>query len=73
MAKILTYLASNLNTENQYRDSGMQLSIHSNASYLSVSQTIIRASGVHFLSESPPNPKNLEDFVPTVNGIILVV
>ena len=26
----------------------------------------------HFLSEGPPNPKNSEDFVPTVNGIILV-
>ena len=51
----------------------MQLAIHSNASYLSVSQVRIRASWVHFLSEGPPNPKNPEDSVPTVNGIILVV
>ena len=73
VAKLLKYIASNPNTEIQYRYSGMQLAIHSDTSYLSVSQARIRASGVHFLSEGPQNPKNLEDFVPTVNGIILVV
>ena len=73
MAKLLNYLASNPNAEIQYRASGMQLAIHSDASYLSVSQARIRASGVHFLSEGPPNPKNTEYFVTTVNGIILVV
>ena len=51
----------------------MQLAIHSNAPYLSVSQAIIQDSGVHFLGEGPPNPKNPEDLVPTVNGIVLVV
>ena len=51
----------------------MKLAIHSNASYLSVSQVIIRASGVNFLSKGPPNPNNPEDFVPTVNGILLAV
>ena len=51
----------------------MQLSIHSGASYLSVSQDIIQSSGVHFLSEVPPNPQNPEEFIPTVNDIILVV
>ena len=51
----------------------MQLAIHFEASYLSVSQARIRASGVHFLSEGPPNPKNPEYFVPTINGILLVV
>ena len=51
----------------------MQLSIHSGMSYLSVSHARSRASGVHFLSEGPPNPKNPEDFVPTVNNVILVV
>ena len=53
--------------------SGMQLDIHSDASYLSVSQDRSRASGVHFLSEGTPNPKNPEYFVPTINGIIIVV
>ena len=51
----------------------MQLAIHFEASYLSVSQARIRASGVHFLSEGPPNPKNPEYFIPNVNGILLVV
>ena len=73
MAKILSYLASNPNAKIQYRDSGMKLAIHSDASYLSVSPARSRASGVHFLSEGPTNPKNPEDFVPTVNGIILVM
>ena len=73
VAKLLNYLASNTHSEIQYMESGMQLSIHSDASYLSVAQARSRASGVHFISEGPPSPKNPEDFVPTVNGIILVV
>ena len=51
----------------------MQLSIHSNASYLSVAQARSRASGVHFLSEGTPDPENSEYFVPTTNAILLVV
>ena len=39
MAKILKYLASNPRAEIQYRASGMQLSIHSDVSYLSVAQS----------------------------------
>ena len=50
VTKILNYLASNKNVEIQYRASGMQLAVHSNLSYLLVSQAIIRASGVNFLS-----------------------
>ena len=73
MAKLLNYLASNPQAEIQYRASGMQLSIHSNASYLSVAQSRSQASGVHFLSEGPPDPDNPEDFVPTTIGILLVV
>ena len=57
----------------QYRESGMQLAIHSNASYLSVAHARSRASGVYFLSEGPPDPKNPEDIVLTTNGILLVV
>ena len=73
MDKILNYLASNPHAEIQYRASGGQLSIHSNASYLSVAQSRSRASGVHFLNEGPPDPDNPEDFVPTTNGILLFV
>ena len=51
----------------------MKLAIHSSASYLSVAQARSRASGVHFLSEGPTDPDNPEDFVPTTNGILLVV
>ena len=73
VAKLLNYLASNPQAEIQYRASGMQLSIHSDASYLSVAQARSRASGVHFLTKGPPDPDNTEDFVPTTNGILLVV
>ena len=73
MAKLLNYLDSNPNTIIKYRDSGMQLAINYDTSYLSVSQARSRASGVHFLSEGPPSPQIPEVFVPTVNGIILVV
>ena len=51
----------------------MQLDICYNPSYLSVSQARSRSSGVHLLSEGPPNPKKSEDFVPTINGTIIVV
>ena len=51
----------------------MQLAIHSDASYLSVAQARSRASGVHFLTEGPPDPENPEGFVPTTNGILLAV
>ena len=39
VAKLLNYLASNPHVEIQYRASEMKLAIHSDASYLSVSQT----------------------------------
>ena len=73
MAKILNYLAYNPHAEIQYRLSGIQLAIHSDTSYLSFARARSRASGVHFLSEGPPDPDNPEDFVPTTNGILLVV
>ena len=73
VAKILIDLDSNLHTKIQYRVSRMQLAIHSDASYLSVAHARSRASVVHFLSKVPPDPYNPEDFVPTTNGILLVV
>ena len=73
MANPLKYLASNTNAEIQYRDIGMQLAIHSDASYISVSQDRSRFSGVHFLSKGPPNPNYPKYLVPTVYGILLVV
>ena len=73
VAKLLRCLSYNPQAEIQYRASGMQLAIHSDASYLSVAQSRSRASGVHFLSEGPPDPENPEDFFPTTNGILIVV
>ena len=73
VAKLLNYLASNPQAEIQYRARGVQFAIHSDASYLSVAQSRSRASGVHFLTEGPPDPRNPEYFVPTTNGILLVV
>ena len=71
--KLLNYLASNTHAEIQYIASGMQLGIHSDASYLSVAQSRRQVSGVHFLSEDPPDPDNAENSVPSTNGILLVV
>ena len=69
----MNYLASNPHAEIQYRASRVQLAIRSDASYISVYQARIWASGVHFLRKVPPNPNNPEAFVPTFNGILLVV
>ena len=73
VAKVLNYLASNPHAEIYYMASGIQLSIHSDASYLSVSQARSWASGVHFLSKGPSNTNNPEYFLPTVNSILIVV
>ena len=73
VVKILNYLDSNPQAEIQYRASRMQLAIHSDPSYLPVSQARSRASGVHFLTEGTTDPKNPEYFVPTTNSFLLVV
>ena len=73
VAKLPDYLDSNPNAEIQYRACGIQLAIHSNASYLSVSQYRHRDSGGPFSQWRSTWPKNPENFVPTVNDIILVV
>ena len=51
----------------------MQLAIHSDVPYLSVSQARIQDSGVNFLSKGPPDLNNPEYLVLTTNGILLVV
>ena len=51
----------------------MQLAVHSDALYRSVSQARCWASWVHFISKGPHNPENPEDFVPTTDGILLVL
>ena len=72
VTKLLNYMTTNPNAEIQCRASGMQLAIHSDASYLSVSKARSRASGVHFLSEGPFNPQDADNFVLTIIGILYV-
>ena len=73
VAKLLNYLATNPDAKIQYRASGMQLCVHSDGSYLSVSKARSRAGGIHFLSEGPPNPNESEDYAPPINGVLHVV
>ena len=63
----------NPDTQIQYSASGIQLSIHSDVSYISVSKSQSRSSRVHFFSERPTNSKLVSTFLPTINGIIYVV
>ena len=73
MAKLLNYPASNQHAEIKYRASGIQLAIYFDVPYLSVSKVRNRSSELHFLRKGLPNPNNPEYFIPTVNGILLVV
>ena len=65
VAKLLNYLATNPDAKIQYRASGMQLCVHSDDSYLSVSKARSRAGGIHFLSEGPPNPNESQGYAPS--------
>ena len=55
IAKLLNYLATYPDAQIKYRDSGMILHVHSNASYLSTNKARSRAEGIHFLSDLIPN------------------
>ena len=57
----------------RYPAIGMQLYVHSDASYLSVSKTRSRAGGIHYLSDPPPNTQDPDNYTPLLNGIIHVV
>ena len=73
ITKLLNYVATHHNTVLQYHSSGMQLYVHSDASYLSVNKTRNRAGGIHYLSDPSPNPQDLSNYTPFLNGIIHVV
>jgi hypothetical protein len=64
--QLLDYLATHPDSAIRYHASDMILHIHSDASYLSVSNTRSRLSGLFFCGEKPPQ----ED---TLNGSILNV
>ena len=56
VTKLLNYVATNPDAQLQYKASDMQLAIHSDESYLSVSNSQGRSSLVHILSKWPANP-----------------
>ena len=73
ITKLLNYVAAHPNAFIRYHSSGIQLYVHRDASYLSVNKARSRAGGIHYLSDPPPNPQDLSNYTPLLNGIIHVV
>ena len=73
ITQLLNYLATNPDATIRYKNSGMVLWVHSDASYLSCPKSRSRAGGMHFLSDKPPSPNNPANFEPKINGIVYVV
>jgi hypothetical protein len=61
MNQLLYYLATHPDATVRYHASDMTLHIHSDASYLSVSNARSRLGGLFFLGNNPPNKKHLTD------------
>ena len=61
--QLMDYLATQEEADITYNASGMKLAVHSNASYLSEPQAIIRSGGHFFLSNEATIPWN--------NGVVL--
>jgi hypothetical protein len=59
--QMLDYLATDPNATIRYHASDMILNIHSDASYLSVSNARSRLGGLFFLGNNPPSKKHLTD------------
>ena len=70
---LLDYLASNTNATIRYHASGMILFIHSYASYLLVTKSISRSSGVFFLSDPKPYAITFIEYTPILNGFIFIM
>ena len=73
ITKLLNYLATHPEAVIKYHASGMQIYVHSDASYLSVSKSRSRAGGIHYLSYPPPNTQDPDNYTLLLNGIIHVV
>ena len=73
ITKLRNYLVTHPEAVIKYHASGMQLYVHSDASYLSVIKSRIRSGGIHYLSETPPNKQDPDKYTPLLNGIIHVV
>jgi hypothetical protein len=68
--KLLDYLATNPDATIRYHASDMILYIHSNASYLSVSNVRNRLVGLFFCGDKPPHKDNLIGWILNVASVI---
>ena len=71
--QLLDYLASNPKAIIRYHISGMILFIHSDASYILVTKSRSRASGVFPLSDPKPYAITFSDYKPILNGFIFII
>ena len=71
--QFLDYLASNPNAIIRYHASRMILFIHSDVSYLFVTKSSSRASGVFFLSDTKPDAITFSEYTPILNGFIFIM
>jgi hypothetical protein len=70
MNQILDYLATHPDTTIRYHDSDMILHIHSDASYLSVSNARSRLGGIFFLGNKSPEQETLNGSILNVAAVI---
>jgi hypothetical protein len=68
--QLLDYLATHPDATIRHHASEMILHIHSDASYLSVSNTRSRLGGLFFCGDKSPQEDNLNDSVITVASVI---
>jgi hypothetical protein len=68
--QLLDYLASHPDVTIWYHASDMMLHIHSDASYLSVSNARIRLRGLLFCGDKPPHEDTLNDSIINVDAVI---
>ena len=71
--QLLDCLALNPNAIIRYHASGMILFIHSDASYLSVTKSSSRSSGVFFLSDPKTDAITFSEYTPILNGFIFIM
>ena len=71
--QLLDHLKSNPNATISYHASGMILFIHSDASYLSVTKSRSRASGLFLLSDTKPDAITFSEYTPILNGFIFIM
>ena len=73
MVKLLNYFATNPYFIIQYHASRIVLHMHTDTSYLSVSNAQSRASGIFFLADTVPKTQDMGKYKPLMNEIVHVV